>query len=174
RSCCSPGVAPVGFQDQRAVEQRQDVLVYSTPTLKEAVEVTGPISVTLYAASSAPDTDFTAKLVDVYPDGRVINLNDGIVRASFRNSLSEPELIEPGRIYRYNIEVWPTSNLFKAGHQIRVEISSSNFPMYDRNLNTGHILGQDKQMQVAQQLIVHDAMHPSQITLPIMTVPLSD
>jgi putative CocE/NonD family hydrolase len=119
------------------VEERADVLVYSTPPLKEAVEVTGPITVTLYAASTAPDTDFTANLVDVHPDGPAINLNNGIIRARYRDSLEKPELSEPGRVYEYTIDVWPTSNLFKEGHQIRLEISSSNFPHYDRNPNTG-------------------------------------
>jgi uncharacterized protein len=168
--CCA--ALPEGPYDQRPVEQRADVLVYSTPPLTEPVEVTGPITVTLYAASSAIDTDFTAKLVDVYPDGRAINLNDGIQRARYRDSDTTPELIRPGKIYRYTIHVWPTSNLFKVGHQIRLEISSSNFPAYDRNPNTGHAFGQDTAMHVADQTIYHDPAHPSHIILPIMPVPV--
>jgi uncharacterized protein len=171
-SCCTPDVAPVGPYDQRWVEQRRDVLVYSTPRLSRPVEVTGPITVTLYASSNARDTDFTAKLVDVYPDGRAINLNDGIQRARYRVSDTHPTLIRPGRIYHYTIEVWPTSNLFKPGHQIRLEISSSNFPMYDRNPNTGDPFGQNARLQVARQTIYHDPAHPSSITLPLMTVPI--
>jgi hypothetical protein len=171
-SCCTPDVAPVGPYDQRWVEQRRDVLVYSTPRLSRPVEVTGPITVTLYASSSARDTDFTAKLVDVYPDGRAINLNDGIQRARYRVSDTHPTLIRPGKIYRYTIHVWPTSNLFKPGHQIRLEISSSNFPMYDRNPNTGDPFGQNARLQATRQTIYHDPAHPSSITLPLMPVPI--
>jgi len=134
--------------------------------------VTGPITVTLYASSTATDTDFTAKLVDVYPDGRAINLNDGIVRASTRESTTDPSPIEPGRIYRYTIEVWPTSNVFAAGHRIRLEISSSNFPAYDRNPNTGHKFGQDATLLPADQVVYHDPAHPSRVTLPVMPVPV--
>jgi putative CocE/NonD family hydrolase len=136
------------------------------------VEVTGPITVTLYAASSAPDTDFTAKLVDVHPDGRAINLNDGVIRARYRKSTVKTSLIEPGKIYRYTIHVWPTSNLFKAGHRIRLEISSSNFPMYDRNPNTGHPFGQDAVLRPAHQTVFHDPAHPSRVTLPVMPHPV--
>jgi uncharacterized protein len=150
----------------------RDVLVYSTPRLSRRVEVTGPITVTLYASSSARDTDFTAKLVDVYPDGRAINLNDGIQRARYRVSDTHPTLIRPGKIYRYTIHVWPTSNLFKPGHQIRLEISSSNFPMYDRNPNTGDPFGQNARLQATRQTIYHDPAHPSSITLPLMPVPI--
>ena len=135
--CCYPTGLPPGPFDQREIEARSDVLVYSTPPLERDFEVTGPVSVKLWAASSAPDTDFTAKLVDVEPDGFARNLTDGIIRARYRNSKSDPELIEPGRVYEYTIDLWATSNLFKAGHQIRLEISSSNFPRFDRNSNTG-------------------------------------
>jgi uncharacterized protein len=172
-SCCTPDVAPVGPADQAKIEERADVLVYSTPPLKEAVEVTGPIELILYAASSAVDTDFTAKLVDVHPDGRAINLNNGIIRASYRESLESPEPIEPGKIYEYAIEIWPTSNLFRAGHQIRLEISSSNFPHYARNLNTGAKFGTTSEMTKARQSIYHDAEHPSHVVLPIMPRPMA-
>jgi len=171
-SCCTPDVAPIGPYDQREIEKRHDVLVYTTPPLEEPTEVTGPITVTLYASSTATDTDFTAKLVDVYPDGRAINLNDGIVRASTRESTTDPSPIEPGRIYRYTIEVWPTSNVFAAGHRIRLEISSSNFPAYDRNPNTGHKFGQDATLLPADQVVYHDPAHPSRLTLPVMPVPV--
>jgi uncharacterized protein len=171
-SCCTPDVAPVGPFDQAAIEERADVLVYSTPPLEQPVELTGPITVTLHAATSAPDTDFTAKLVDVHPDGKVINLNNGIVRARFRNSLEHAERVTPGQTYAYTIRVWPTSNLFKAGHRIRLEISSSNFPHYDRNLNTGSEFGEDAAMLVADQTIYHDKERPSRVVLPVIPQPL--
>ncbi|MEO7194661.1 MAG: CocE/NonD family hydrolase [Pseudonocardiaceae bacterium] len=127
-SCCAAPGGSQGPYDQRSVERRADVLVYTTPPLAADTEVTGPISVTLYASSSAPDTDWTAKLVDVHSDGTAVNLNNGIQRASFRESSSAPTLIEPGKVYQYTITVWPTSTLFRAGHRIRLEISSSDFP----------------------------------------------
>ena len=148
------------------------MLVYSTPPLEKPVEVTGPITVTLYAASSARDTDFTAKLVDVHPDGKAILLNNGILRASFRDSLEKPEPIEPGQVYAYRLPIWPTSNLFKAGHRIRLEISSSNFPHYDRNPNTGRRSGLDGELVVANQTISHSPEHPSKVVLPIMPQPI--
>jgi putative CocE/NonD family hydrolase len=171
-SCCFATVAPVGPYDQTDIEKRADVLIYSTPPLSEAVEVTGPITVKLFAASSAPDTDWTAKLVDVAPGGKIINLNNGIVRASHRNGLEAHEPIDPGKPYGYTITVFPTSNLFKVGHQIRLEISSSNFPHYDRNLNTGQPVGSDAQMIAARQTVFHDSAHPSYIELPIMPAPI--
>jgi putative CocE/NonD family hydrolase len=167
-SCCGPPLTPMGPADQRSVERRDDVLVYSTPRLRRSLPVVGPITVTLHAASSAPDTDFTAKLVDVHPDGRAIILNDGIIRASYRESTTSPTLIQPGKVYEYKINVWPTANLFKRGHRVRLEISSSNFPAYDRNLNTGARLGTTSEMRVAEQTILHDRAHPSRLTLPIL------
>ena len=163
---------PGGPLDQRPILNRQDVLVYTTKALDNDAEVTGPITVTLYAASSATDTDFTAKLDDVYPDGTTMIIAYGIQRARYRESDSKPTLIEPGRIYRYAIKVWPTSNLFKAGHQIRLEISSSSSPMWDRNPNTGHPLFQDAEVKAADQTIYHDAGHASMITLPIVESPI--
>ena len=127
---------------------------------------------TLYAASSATDTDFTAKVDDVYPDGTSMLISYGIQRARYRESQARQALIEPGEIYKYTIHVWPTSNLFKTGHQIRLEVSSSNFPMFDRNPNTGHAFAQDAELKVAEQTIFHDKDHPSMITLPIVTAPL--
>ncbi len=132
--------------------------------------IRGSILASLLA--SLRDTDFTAKLVDVHPDGRAINLNDGIQRARYRLSTARPRLITPGRVYRYKIEVWPTSNLFKAGHRIRLEISSSNFPMYDRNPNTGEPFGQNTRLVEARQRIYHDRARPSRITLPVMARPI--
>jgi putative CocE/NonD family hydrolase len=157
----------VGALDQKQIEERQDVLVYTTPALNEDVEATGPITVTLFAASSAKDTDFTAKLCDVYPDGRSLNLADGIIRARYRESLTEPSLIEPGKIYEYTIDLWATSNLFRKGHRIRVQISSSNFPRFDRNTNAGGEGGKNNVIK-AEQTIYHDAAHPSHLILPVI------
>ncbi len=166
--CCYPAALPIGAFDQRDVEERADVLVYNTAPLARDLEVTGPILVTLFAASSAPDTDFTAKLVDVFPDGYARNLTDGIIRARYRTSRERPTLLEPGRVDEYTIDLWATSNLFKAGHRIRLEISSSNFPRFDRNPNTGHAFGQDAELRPALQTILHDADHPSRVVLPVV------
>ena len=136
-----------GPDDYRPVERRDDVLVYTTEPLTEDTEVTGPVSVRLYAASSAPDTDFTAKLLDVWPDGYAQRLCDGMVRARFREGMEHPSLIEPGRVYAYDIDCWNTSQVFKKGHRIRLEIASSAFPKYDRNPNTGAPLGKSAEMQ---------------------------
>jgi putative CocE/NonD family hydrolase len=157
-----------GPKDQRDIEARSDVLTYTTEPLERDTEVTGPVTVTLFAASSAHDTDFTAKLVDVNPDGYAQNLTDGIIRARYRNSLAHPKPIEPARIYEYMIDLWATSNVFKAGHCIRLEISSSNFPRFDRNPNTGHAFGQSSEMIPAVQSVFHDTAHPSYILLPII------
>jgi putative CocE/NonD family hydrolase len=157
-----------GAFDQQEIEARQDVLVYSTPPLERDVEVTGPITVTLWAASSAVDTDFTAKLVDVCDHECALNLTDGIIRARYRASSSDPSLIEPGRAYKYTIDLWATSNVFKAGHRIRLEISSSNFPRFDRNTNTGKLISEDTELKLALQTILHDSQHTSYVTLPIV------
>ena len=144
------------------------MLVYTTPVLEADVEVTGPVSMVLFASSSARDTDFTAKLVDVYPDGRAINVAQGIIRARYRDSWEEPKLIEPGEVYRFEIDLWSTSNCFLKGHRIRVEVTSSNFPQFDRNPNTGHEFGKDAEMVKANQRILHDDAHPSHIILPVL------
>ena len=166
--CCLATAVPGGAFDQGPTEDRSDVLVYSTPPLDRAVEVTGPVQVTLFAASSAPDTDFTAKLLDVAPDGYARNLTDGIIRARYRASKSAPSPIEPGRVYEYTIDLVATSNLFLPGHQIRLEISSSNFPRFDRNPNTGAPFGRDDRLEIATQRVFHDTSHPSAIRLPII------
>ena len=166
--CCYPTGLPPGPFDQRGIEARSDVMVYSTPPLDRDLEVTGPIVVKLWAASSAPDTDFTGKLVDVEPDGFARNLTDGIIRARYRYSRSNPELIEPGRVYEYTIDLWATSNLFKAGHRIRLEISSSNFPRFDRNPNTGAQPGSDTRLEPAMQRVFHDTRYPSHVRLPVL------
>ena len=166
--CCDPAFMAAGAYDQRPVEARPDVLVYSTPPLERDTEVTGPVTVTLYASSSARDTDFTGKLVDVSPDGYARNLTDGIIRARYRNPRSSASLLQPGQVYEFNIDLWATSNLFRKGHQIRVEISSSNFPRFDRNTNTGAPIGTDGDFVSALQTVYHTAEYPSHVTLPIV------
>jgi putative CocE/NonD family hydrolase len=161
---------PGGPYDQRAVEARPDVLVYQSAPLERDTEVTGPITVRLWAVSSAPDTDFVARLTDVFPDGRSVNLTDGIVRARYRRLAQgeAPSPIEPGRPYEYAIDLWATSNVFQRGHQIGLQVTSSCFPRWDRNPNTGHPLGADAALQVAQQEILHDREHPSHVVLPLV------
>jgi putative CocE/NonD family hydrolase len=159
---------PTGPFDQTKIEDRNDVLVYTTDPLTEPIEVTGPVRLVLYAASSARDTDFTAKLVDVSPSGKAFNLCDGIIRARYRNSKSEPSLIQPDQVYQYEIDLWVTSNLFLEGHSIRLEISSSNFPRFDRNPNTGNPFGTDTEFLPAGQTIHHSATFPSHLVLPII------
>jgi putative CocE/NonD family hydrolase len=168
--CCSPAVLPGGAFDQRPVEERPDVLVYTSAPLDAAVEVTGPVTVHLWARSSAPDTDFTAKLVDVGPCGYARNLVDGIVRARYREGLDRPLLLNPGEVVEYVIDLWATSNVFLAGHRIRLEVSSSNFPRFDRNPNTGQPLGEaaESDLQPALQTIYHDPARPSHVLLPIV------
>ncbi|HLI51975.1 MAG TPA: CocE/NonD family hydrolase, partial [Thermomicrobiaceae bacterium] len=169
--CCNAVYSQGGAYDQRSVEAREDVLVYSSAVLAEPLEVVGPVKVILYAASSAVDTDFTAKLVDVEPCGLARNLTDSIIRARYRNSMSEPELLTPGEVVAYEIDLIGTANLFQKGHRIRVEISSSNFPRFDRNLNTGEDQATGTEMVSALQTVLHSSECPSRIVLPV--VPLS-
>jgi putative CocE/NonD family hydrolase len=163
---------PAGPFDQRVTEGREDVLVYTTPVLEQDVEVTGPILVHLWAASSAPDTDFVARLVDVHPNGYAQNLTDGITRARYRNFAQgeAPSLIEPGKTYEYEIDLWATSNVFRAGHRIRLDVTSSNFPRWDRNPNTALDFGTDAELAVAYQTILHEREHPSYVMLPVVPI----
>jgi uncharacterized protein len=161
-------IIPMGVQDQRQVETRQDVLVYTSAPLTTPLEVTGPLVVTLFAASSAPDTDFTAKLVDVRPDGYAQNLADGIVRARYRTSRMIPTLLTPGQVHELTIDLWATSHVFLPGHSLRLEIASSNFPRFDRNLNTGEDQATGTRWQTAAQTIFHDQRYPSHILLPVI------
>jgi len=162
------GPNPTGPCDQRPVEKRQDVLVYTSEPMQDALEITGPLSVKLFAASSATDTDFAAKLVDVWANGYAQNVQDGIIRARYRNSKTTPALVTPGDVNEYTIDLWATSHVLKPGHRLRVEISSSNFPHYDRNPNTGGPLFKEENFKRATQTILHDAVHPSHIVLPII------
>ena len=167
--CCNPKVFPWGPMDQRPVEVRKDVLVYTTRPLKHPMEAIGSVQAVLYVASSARDTDFTAKLVDVFPDGEARNLTDGILRLRYRNSLEKPELAAPGEIYRVTVDAGVTANVFLKGHRIRLEISSSNFPRFDRNANTGGAVEQAAKLVKASQTVYHDGGHPS--CLVLMVVP---
>ena len=168
-----------GATDHLPLAARHDVLVFQTPPLVEDVEVIGPLTVTLWAASSAVDTDFTAKLIDVYPpnpdypDGYALNLADSIIRARYRNSRERAEPLTPGEVCEFTIVPYPVGNIFKAGHRIRLDISSSNYPRFDLNPNTGEPLGLSNRTEIAQQTICHDAAHPSQIILPIVLSPES-
>jgi len=157
-----------GAQDQSTVEQRPDVLVYSTPALEKGIELTGPIQAVLYVSSSATDSDFTAKLVDVYPDGRAFNLQDGMLRARYRDGLDHWVWMKPGEAYRLQIDLHCTSNYFPAGHRIRLEISSSNFPRFDRNLNTGGHNYDEARWVVAENKVHHAAGRESYILLPVI------
>jgi len=170
-SCCVDTLTPMGAFDQRSQEYRNDVLIYTTDPLAADTEVTGVVEVLLYAASTAVDTDFTAKLVDVCPCGDAINVAEGIIRARFRESLEHPTPIEPDRVYEYRFLVGSTANVFKAGHRIRVEISSSNFPTFDRNTNSGKRLAEASPADwfVATQTVFHDDRYPSHIVLPIVS-----
>jgi uncharacterized protein len=167
-SCCAWFSGSQGQFDQSALEQRGDILVYSTDPLSEPIDVTGPITVELYAATTAKDTDFTAKLVDVFPDGTAINVANGIQRAAVRDSLEHLSPVTPGAVTLYRIKVWPTSNLFAAGHRIRLEISSSDYPQFAPNPNTGAPFGTTSASIKATQTIYHDDAHPSVLILPVI------
>jgi putative CocE/NonD family hydrolase len=172
--CCEPQRWEPGPRDQRPVEGRDDVLVYSTAPLTEDMEVTGPVSLELYVKSSAVDTDFTGKLVDVWPNGFAQNLTEGILRARYRDSRETATLMNPGQIYKITVDLWATSNVFKKGHILRLEVSSSNFPRFDRNLNTGElryvkaVQGPSPEHFVsATNMVLHDSEHPSALVLQV-------
>lgn len=161
-------IAKPGPYDQKMLESRRDVLVYTSDFLENEIEITGPVSFVLFASSSAVDTDFIVKLADVYPDGKSINISEGIIRARFRNNVWEaPVLMEPGKVYEFQIEMTPTAYLFKNGHRIRVYITSSNFPLWDRNLNTGNDPATDTYFRIAHQTIFHDSRRPGHLILPV-------
>jgi putative CocE/NonD family hydrolase len=138
------------------------------PPLKKPVEVTGRVVLKLFAATSAADTDFTAKLVDVWECGYAQLLAQGIIRARYRESTRRPKLIKPGRVYEYTIDLWSTSNLFLKGHQVRLEVSSSNFPHFERNMNTAKQPAMESRPVVAEQHVYHDASRPSRVILPVI------
>ncbi len=167
--CCgSFPPAGLGPQDQSKAESRSDVLVFTTPALTRDLEVTGPVGLDLYVSSSAVDTDFTGKLVDVWPNGFAQNLTEGILRLRYRNSQEKPELAKPGETYRITVDLWATSNVFLAGHKLRLEVSSSNFPRFDRNLNTGDEQASTTRMSKATNVIYHEEARPSALVLPLV------
>lgn len=167
-SCGGRMVGTGGQKDQTEVEQRKDVLVYTLPALKEDLEVTGPVSLKLFISSTAPDTDFTAKLVDVDPDGKPLNVCEGILRVRYRDGIDKPgKLMEPGKVYALDFYVDVTSYMFKKGHSVRLEISSSNFPHYNRNLNVAQDPLFATEMRTAEQTIYHSAEYPSHLILPV-------
>jgi len=162
--------ANAGPRDQQDIENRADVLCYTSSVLERDLEVTGPVTLILYVRSSAIDTDFTGKLVDVYPDGRAMLLTDGILRARYRSGFEKPEMLTPGEVYRIEIDLVATANVFAAGHRIRLEVSSSNFPRFDRNTNTGGVIATetDADFKIATNEVLHDVDHPSHLILPII------
>jgi putative CocE/NonD family hydrolase len=166
--CCGELPTGIGPEDQRPAEARGDVLVYSTPVFAKDTDVTGPVSLDLYVSSSAVDTDFTGMLVDVWPNGFAQNLTSGILRLRYRNSQEKPELANPGETYHIAVDLWATSNVFLAGHKLRLEVSSSNFPRFDRNLNTGEEQARGTRMVKATNVIYHDKLRPSALVVPIL------
>jgi hypothetical protein len=167
--CCNARMLPPGPLDQRAIEGRHDMLVFTSDALKSDLQVTGVVRVQLYVATSARDTDFTAKLEDVAADGTALSLTDGILRLRYRNGLERPELAKPGDVYEITIDAGPTSNVFLRGHRIRVEIASSNFPRFDRNLNTGRPNADETEVRIARQSVFHGGRYPSALLLPVVS-----
>jgi hypothetical protein len=157
-----------GPQDQSSIEKRNDVLCYTTPELRGEIEITGPLKLHLFTSTSTKDTDFMARLVDVYPNGMVINVAEGCIRAKYRKTILKPELLTPGEVYEYLIDLASTSNVFGKGHHIRIDITSSNFPRFDRNMNTGNAFGEDAVGIPAMQTIFHQSGHASFIDLPVI------
>jgi uncharacterized protein len=166
-NCCgTPTIA--GPKDQRIIERRNDVLVYTSEYLSEPLTVAGPIKMKLHAATDGPDTDWMIKLVDVYPDGSAYPVSEGILRARFKDGLDKINLLTPNQVYEFEIEMMGTANVFQPGHRIRIDITSSNFPQFDRNPNTGKPLGSDSAVRIAQQTIHHGGARPSHIVLPLV------
>ena len=166
-NCCgTPTLA--GPRDQRPIETRQDILVYNSDELTEDLTIAGPVKMKLFAATDGPDTDWMIKLIDVFPDGRSMPVSEGILRARFRQGLDKIRLLNPGETYEYDIEMTGTANVFQKGHRIRVDITSSNFPQFDRNPNTGAPLGSSAKTRVAVQTIHHGGDRVSAIILPVV------
>jgi putative CocE/NonD family hydrolase len=167
--CCTTAPnTPGGSYDQREVEMRNDVLVYTSEPLERGLEVTGPVELVLYVGSSAADTDFTGKLVDVAPDGTAYNLQDGVLRARYREGYDRQVWMEEGGVYELRIDLHAIGNFFGPGHRIRLEVSSSNFPRLDRNLNTGGNNYDETEWEAAENVVYHSGEHPSHIVLPVI------
>ncbi|HEX7721118.1 MAG TPA: CocE/NonD family hydrolase [Pyrinomonadaceae bacterium] len=167
--CCTGNAVQGGAFDQRKMEERKDILVYSTEALKEGIELSGPVEVTLYVSSDVKDTDITVKLIDVYPDGRAYNLDETIQRLRYRNGYDKPlAWMEPGKVYRVTLQPMNTSNFFETGHRIRLEVSSSNFPRFDRNLNTGGRNYDEVTGVVAHNVVHHSKQYPSEVKITVV------
>ena len=167
RTSGARGSLPQGSVDNRVVEERPDVLVYTSNSLADDTEVTGPVSATIYFSTDVVDTDFTVKLLDVYPDGRALNLSEGIARAKYRKSFATPELLTAGKVYKLDVTMYPTSNYFESGHRIRIEVSSSDFPNFARNLNVANS-DTGAAFKIAHTRIYHSQEYPSAIVLPVI------
>jgi hypothetical protein len=166
-NCCgTPTLA--GPRDQRAIEHRNDILVYTSDFLDQEVIVMGPVKVVLHASSDAPDTDFVAKLIDVHPNGAAYNMAEGVLRARYREGTGRPKLLEPNKGYAFEIDLVGTAVAFQKGHRIRVDVTSSHFPQFDRNPNTGAAFGQTSEVRIARQTIYHDRERPSHVVLPVI------
>jgi uncharacterized protein len=159
-----------GPMDQRAIGERKDILKFSTAPLEQPVGITGKVTVELWAESDAPDTDFMAKLVDVYPDGSERLVLDSAIRARFREGFNKEVMMKKGQVYKFAIDLWSTSLVFNKGHRIAIHVSSSNDERFDPNPNTGKPLRADKEMRVAVNTIHHDRAHPSRVMLPVVPV----
>lgn len=166
-NCCGTPT-PAGPRDQRPLDPRGDILHYTSDFLTEPVEVTGPLKLVLHAASDARDTDFVAKLIDVYPDGRALNMAEGIVRARYREGAHASKLLEPGKVYEFTVDMVGTSVEFQRGHRIRVDVTSSHFPQFDRNPNTGEAFGTSTNVKIATQTVHHSKTYPSHLVLPVV------
>jgi len=164
--CCTGNAVKGGSFDQRQMEAREDILIFTTEPLEDGLEISGTIEITLYVSSSARDTDFTVKLIDVYPDERAFNLDETIQRARYREGYDHEVLMEPGVVYELPVSPMSTSNYFAPGHRIRIEVTSSNFPRFERNLNTGGNNYDETEGIVAFNKVHHSKIHPSQIRLP--------
>jgi putative CocE/NonD family hydrolase len=168
--CCTGNAVQAGAFDQRKMETREDILVYTSEPFKEGTELTGPITPTLYVSSDAKDTDFTVKVIDVHPDGRAYNLDESIQRMRYRDGYDKPPVwMEKGNVYKVTLQPLNTSNYFPAGHRLRIEVSSSNFPRFDRNLNTGGNTYDEVKGVVAHNSVHHSKQHPSQITVTVVS-----
>ena len=167
--CCTGNAITAGSFDQRKMETREDILVYTSAPFAEGIELSGPITPTLYVSSDAKDTDFTVKVLDVYPDGRAFNLDESIQRMRYRDGYDKPLVwMEPGKVYKVTLQPLTTSNYFAAGHRLRIEVSSSNFPRFDRNLNTGGRNFDESRAVVAHNAVHHSTQYPSQVTITVV------
>jgi putative CocE/NonD family hydrolase len=167
--CCTGTAITAGAFDQRKMETRPDILVYTSEPFKEGTELTGPIVPTLYVSSDVKDTDFTVKVIDVQPDGRAYNLDESIQRMRYRNGYDKPlAWMDPGRVYKVTLQPLNTSNYFAAGHRLRIEVSSSNFPRFDRNLNTGGNNYDEVKGVVARNVVHHSKQYPSAVTVTVV------